>query len=95
MPETVTPTIGRIVHYVLSTHDPVFPHKVGLHRTAVVVNTWPGSSAIQLHVLLDGRNDSDDGKLVMWKARVSPDPTMEIDPLPSVCGTWHWPERSE
>lgn len=96
------PTIGRIVHYTLST---------GEVRPAIVVRCWDGHpyasyppGVVNVQVLLDGSNDtsapevSPHGKVsteecargMAWRTSVHPSPSGQPEP-----GYWHWPPRSE
>lgn len=84
------PTIGRIVHYVLSSQDGTSEQGIGQHRAAVVVRTWPvNKTTVQLQVLTDGTNDRSDGKNVIWVTSVIQDEETK-EPR-----TWHWPERED
>lgn len=94
-----TPTVGRMVHYVLADYDAVHEHVKGEHRPAIVVKNNGGS--VNLQVFLDGSNDAiqhilhpdyPDAKkeiprFILWAtSRMNDDDTMAP-------GTWHWPER--
>ena len=91
-----SPTVGRTIHYTLST---------GEIRPAIVVRCWDGHGGyppgvVNVQVLLDGRNDSDHKGL-----DVSPFGTVEADECArglawrtsvhpsaeSKPGHWHWP----
>lgn len=77
------PSIGRIVHYALP-HGP----NLGVFRPAIIVNTFPGSMMANLHVFLDGSNDTHTGAdYTPWRTSVE----YSEDPKP---GTWHWPLRA-
>lgn len=79
------PTVGRIVHYVLTD---------GQHRPAIVVRAWgeePHSApdyadSVNLQVFLDGSNDGSESG-VDWETSVRYDETGKTP------YTWHWPER--
>lgn len=95
------PTVGRIVHYTLST---------GEVRPATVVRCWDDPTAsyapgvVNVQVLLDGRNDdghgppdiSPHGKVtpeecergMAWRTSVHPSKSGSPEP-----GCWHWPSR--
>lgn len=80
-----TPSIGRIVHYVL----PSTSRRAGEVRPAIIVRalrpmidpTDPGMC--NLHVVLDGPNDAGTSE---WAGSVLYSAGREPD-------TWHWPER--
>ena len=93
-----TPSLGRIVRYVLG------PERV---RPAIVVDVIAGEF-VDLQVFLDGPNDdafltdlerlalSDDPKRVcataLWRSNVA-----HVEPSgggPSPTGTWHWPPKT-
>ena len=97
----VSPTVGRIVHYTLST---------GEVRPAIVVRCWDGHGGyppgvVNLQVFLDGRNDGEHAPVhkspfgmvqsdecdrgLAWRTSVHPSKTGESDH-----GCWHWPPRS-
>lgn len=87
-----TPSIGRIVHYVLEDGP-----SAGQHRPAIIVRTWPFSIAqlVQLQVFLDQGNDNfrqgdDPPANTMWRSSVKHDEDFAHVPA---FGTWHWPER--
>jgi len=92
----MTPTIGRIVHYVLPEG-----RSAGDHRPAVIVRVWgedqvragtlPASAlgTVQLQVFVDDSNDGFEAETVaVWKTSVIHDETGKPN-------TWHWPEREE
>lgn len=84
------PSIGRVVHYVLPQRSDLRPSSIGEHRPATIIRVWGENdpdAAVQLSVLLDGRNDKEsyNGE-VFWVTSVSHD---EVAKAP---GTWHWPE---
>jgi hypothetical protein len=84
------PSVSRQVHYVLPLNPDLRPSAVGQHRPATVIHVWSENdpdSALQLGVLLDGRNDQEtyEGHL-LWATSVRHD---EENKAP---GTWHWPE---
>ena len=76
-----TPSLGRMVHYVL----PDGPN-AGEHRPAVIVRVW-GSDAVNLQVFMDGGNDGAPylAAGLLWATSVKRSDT----PTPR---TWHWPE---
>lgn len=82
-----TPTIGRIVHYVLNEG-----RNAGEERPAIIVRTWGDTpeSCVQLQVFTDSGTA---GKLndflppVMWKTSVVQDDG-------KAPGTFHFPEVS-
>jgi hypothetical protein len=83
------PSIGRIVHYVLSNG-----RSKGEHRPAIIVRVWPKQGEIQLvqlQVFTDGSNDFSSDQVgyngSFWATSVHQD---EVDKKES---TWHWPER--
>lgn len=82
------PTVGRIVHYVLSEQDGTYSQNVGQHRPALIVRVW-SETCVQLQVFTDGKNDRADGAGLVWVTSVHPD---ENEKLPR---TWHWPEREQ
>jgi hypothetical protein len=80
---------GRIVHYVLVD---------GVHRPAIVVNTWDAEvrkmGIVQLQVFVDGTNDLKYGmgsveykNGIIWKTSV------HYDDVLKPAGTWHWIEK--
>lgn len=75
------PSIGRMVHYVLSQHD----KNAGQHRPAVIVNifdqTPTAASVVQLQVFTDSANDGMHD--TAWRTSVHQDPTGKTP------GTWH------
>lgn len=83
---TQTPSIGRVVHFVMLS---------GKHRPATIVEVWPGDM-VNLQVMMDGPNDpsplSDENAVLysshasLWRGSVLHD---EDQKLPN---TWHWPE---
>lgn len=96
-------SIGRIVHYTLST---------GEVRPALVVRCWDGNphasyppGVVNLQVFLDGRNDSahkgadispfgtvDAAECeagLAWRTSVHPSESGGPEP-----GHWHWPPRA-
>lgn len=84
------PTVGRIVHYVLSADDINKPQNEGQHRAAIVTNGPFGEGgAANLKVFLDGTNDGPgrDSTGMLWATTVNYSETHEP-------GTWHWPERA-
>jgi hypothetical protein len=89
-PRLQKPTLGRLVHYVLSATDGVRPDKVGECRPAIIVRVWRDSpeAAVNLRVLLDGTNDTD-GPDILWVCSVSPDENSKPN------RTWHWPARED
>jgi hypothetical protein len=94
----MTPTVGRIVHYVLDSG-----RSAGDHRPAIIVRVWgedqvaagtlPESAlgTVQLQVFTDSSEDgkfNDELPQVMWKTSVMHDESGQR-------GSWHWPERVE
>ena len=79
-----TPSIGRIVHYVLRDG-----RSAGEHRPAIIVRVWePEAGYVNLQVLTDGANDgAEAGSGMIWATSVFPDEQFQGP------GTWHWPER--
>jgi hypothetical protein len=90
------PTVGRIVHYVLSEG-----RSKGEHRPAIIVRVWgedqvasgrlPASAlgTVQLQVFTDsseGGGFNDEMPQVMWRTSVMHDEEKAEN-------TWHWPER--
>lgn len=98
----MSPTIGRSVHYTLST---------GEVRPATIVRCWDGHphasyppGTVNVQVLLDGKNDSvhapadisPHGKVtaeecergMAWRTSVHPSASGGPEP-----GYWHWPPR--
>jgi len=76
------PSIGRIVHYVLTEGT----HK-GEHRPAIVVRCEdPESNKVDLQVFHLGAQDGIDATPLIVFSVVS-------DPTGSVQRSWHWPER--
>lgn len=80
------PTMGRIVHYVLSSQDGTMDHKVGQHRPAIITHCW-SDTCVQLQVFTDGTNDRLKGEPVIWVTSVTHDEDEKKG------RTWHWPER--
>ncbi len=87
------PQVGDIVHYVLPLHSGCVSHAAGKHRPAIVVHKWGNeySSALQLHVLLDGSNDFPYTHIsaitgALWATSVAYS-------AEHTHGSWHWPER--
>ena len=84
------PSVSRQVHYVLPLNPDLRPNAVGEHRPATIIRVWSENdpdSAVQLAVLIDGKNDQESyqGK-ILWATSVRHD---EVKKEP---GTWHWPE---
>ena len=89
------PTIGRIVHYILSANDVeqinreysshhCNPHDVNQHVPAIICVVWPNEygpnyDGCNLQVFLDGN-------IQLWRTSIKED---------IIAGTWHWPERKE
>lgn len=79
MPEQ-TPSIGRVVHFVLDD---------GQHRPAFIVRVW-SESTVNLLVFTDSDPEAqfnDRLPQVMWKTSVVHAPADENKPF-----SWHWPE---
>lgn len=101
------PTIGRIVHYVLSEHDGVHkgdgPYRSaeGQIASAIITAVW-GDTCVNLQVILDGSNHG-------YDQRRHPDKPGGVEHVAatnrwvtSCCldesaspapRTWHWPQR--
>ena len=76
----MTPTVGRIVHFVL--HDG--PHQ-GFHRPAMVVGH--NGMLANMQVFSDGNKHSGDQQPNMfWRYNVP------YDPDGKQIASWHWPE---
>ncbi len=82
--EIQKPSIGRVVHYVLT--DDQFPQKIekNPHRPALIVNAVPNAMIANLTVFLDGMNDGDKKSFSLGSIHYSEN----HEP-----GTWHWPEQ--
>jgi hypothetical protein len=84
----MNPTVGRIVHYVLTEDDVEGLQgnhsSIGAHRPALVIAVYP--TGCNLSVTLDGPNDSPSDNVAthLWAGTV---------PEGTEPGTWHWPER--
>ncbi len=69
------PTIGRIVHYVLSLNK---------HRPAIITHVH-NDSIVNLQVFADGLNDSKPYQVgLFWESSVEYDEVFKEE------GTWHW-----
>jgi len=83
MTTPISPTVGRIVRYVLP-HDSA---RAGEARAGVITRVWnPMTAAIRpgmsnLRLMLDGPNDFQEPE---WRGSVEYDPNGRP-------GTWHWP----
>lgn len=81
------PSVGRMVHYVLSHTD----RNKGQHRPAVIVRVFDDKptvdSAVNLQVFTDSANDS--MQLTAWRTSVHQDPTG------TALGSWHEMEKVE
>ena len=76
----MTPTVGRIVHFVL--HDG--PHQ-GFHRPGIVVGH--NGMTVNLQVFSDGNSKLGDMlPNCQWRHSVP------YDPEGKQSGSWHWPE---
>ncbi len=78
------PSVGRIVHYVLSSGT-----NKGEHRPALVVRVW-SDVCVQLQVFTDATNDFPTGigsNGLFWATSVLIDETDKKE------NTWHWPEK--
>jgi hypothetical protein len=93
----MTPTIGRIVHYVMTpTERAGSLGAAGQHRPAIIIapcnerfnTTSYTREECQLAVFIDGSNDIPGNTPggTLWATSVPHDE----DCAP---GTWHWPER--
>ncbi|HEY5962157.1 MAG TPA: hypothetical protein VIV60_36625, partial [Polyangiaceae bacterium] len=90
------PSIGRVVHYVLSAERDGLKRAHGEHRPAFVVRVFPGEfgtlecpDGVNLNVMCDGQNDAEisgAGCMLLWETSVPYDAS-------GAPGTWHWPER--
>ncbi|MDB5094462.1 MAG: hypothetical protein JWO85_2563 [Candidatus Eremiobacteraeota bacterium] len=78
----VTPTVGRIVHFVLPD---------GQVRPAIIVRVW-SPEMVNLRVFLDGTNDAPDGGYLQreWATSVHYREYAVGNYAP---GTWFWPPR--
>lgn len=87
----ITPSVGRIVHYVLSDTDVASINDqrsksggrgntpvAGQHYAAILVCTWAGASSANLQVFLDGTD-------TYWATSRSQDDA-------GTQNTWHQPE---
>lgn len=77
----MTPSVGRIVHYVLPDG-----RNRGTHRPALIVAVW-SETIVNLQVFTDGPNDGNDyvtGQVWRTSVRFAEEGDF---------GTWHWPER--
>lgn len=85
------PTVGRIIHYVVTEADRAHvdalraegivhlnPLSTQQHLPAIVIVPW-SEETVNAQVLLDGAT-------VLWKTSIKHG---------TVPGTWHWPEREE
>lgn len=79
-----TPSIGRVVHYVLKEG-----RSHGQHRSALVVNVFGSVTHVNLLVALDGINDTDNEFNAPQIGNAYSVPEDQNDKAP---GTWHWPE---
>lgn len=81
--EQQTPSIGRIVHYVLNAG-----RNAGEHRPAIIVRVWPGD-LVNLQVFPDSNEDGTSNDCLpvpMWQTSIRFD-------ADGANHTWHWPER--
>jgi hypothetical protein len=82
------PSIGRIVHYVMSAANDQARHP-GDHRPAIITRVW-NDTCVNLQVFTDSINDCDEGlpgaNGVLWKSSATHDETGKAE------GSWHWPE---
>ena len=80
--EKQTPSVGRIVHYVL----PEGP-SIGEHKAAIIVHVPGGPGAnLSLFVFPDAGNDGPNWKTPVWVTDVVYDETG------GTAHSWHWPE---
>jgi hypothetical protein len=92
-PPRITPTIGRIVHFVQKRPAP-WQDQPATHLPAIITAVW-GENCVNLQVFTDGFNsEPSQGENVSptaihWVTSVSLDDSAEPQPR-----TWHWPERS-
>lgn len=83
-------TEGRVVHYIPGPHDRLKNND--RHVAAVVVKVWDRhAGTVNLRLLLDGSNDTDNWKepAASWVTSVPYDET-GTEPR-----SWHYPERVE
>jgi hypothetical protein len=80
------PSIGRIVHYVLSENDSKY--HPGDHRPAIIVNVW-SDECVNLQVFTDGANDNDYRVPMLWVT------SSTRDDSGAEHRSWHFPERVE
>ena len=89
MPEQ-TPSIGRVVHYVLRGEDLVSlggsQHNAGAHRPATIVEVRKEPSGHEWCFLSVTLTPTDSGQVTHFIVASAYMP--DGDP-----GTWHWPER--
>ncbi len=86
-----TPSIGRIVHFVLPAGGCF--QNAGEHRAAIIVRVW-GNDCVNLKVFTDSDVPNAGGRMVadgvdVWVSSVIFDPTGVAE------RSWHWPEDSE
>jgi hypothetical protein len=83
----MTPSNGRIVHYVLKQG-----RSAGAHRPAMIVNAHGGNTPhVNLHVHLDGCND--DGHEFGDATLIGHAFSAPRDDSATMPGSWHEPER--
>ena len=82
----MTPTIGRIVHFVQK--KPAGYGDQLVHLPAIITAVW-GDTCVNLQVFTDGTN-SDEANVFPIKWITSSTLDESADPQPR---TWHWPER--
>lgn len=75
----MTPSPGRIIHYVLPAGAP----RAGEIRPAMIIRVW-GPEMVNAKIFLDGPNNdagvADHGYSISYSEEKLP-------------GTWHWPPR--
>ena len=87
----MTPSIGRIVHFVLPEGtDTKTGHQAGDHLAAIITRIWDPSptetSIVQLTAFVDGANYHLEGPPLIIGSSVHQDPA-------GAPGTFHEPER--
>lgn len=94
-----TPSIGRVVLYALSDPHPTSSDFAIVERPAEIVAVFPGEfvTHVNLHVKLDGTNDSkllgvsseDVARMALWATSITPADDQEVPQL----GRYRWPPR--
>lgn len=81
------PTIGRIVHFTFPPKDPDDQPQT---RAAMVVRDW-GNGCVNLHVFLDGENDTRYDRRE-WQTSITASSAVDDKPpgtVPAI-GYWNW-----